>query len=185
MGRLALALLLSLTVGCATTAAPQSLTALMSVQLRERAGMVPSDATMTGRTHEAALHRLQAWAERGGIVVALADLEQRNLRGSIQPGMGGWIILIDRAQGPDAQLYTLLHELAHLLGPANISSDDSEVIAEVATGMVYARLGLDVWPHVAAYLVWRVPSFEAQAAAVQRRGAAIDALVEKLTRATM
>jgi hypothetical protein len=172
------------TQACASTAAiPQSVTLMMQLQIKQRAGIHPPDWSVPGDSHQLYFVRLQAWAEASGVVVAPAVLERRNQRGSIQYGHGGWIILIERGLTGNEKLHTLLHELGHLLASGKAPELESEVIAEMVSAMVCQRLGLDVWPQTAAYLVMRVPDFEIQARAVQFSGARIDAVVEKLTQA--
>lgn len=177
----ALLLLLALSA-CASAPVPLSLTAMMRMQLRERAGLY-GDSEVPDATHEPHYRQLIAWAERHKIIVSEAALGQRGIRGSSQPGVGGWIILIERDIPTNDKLTTLLHELGHIYGPSARTEQEREVIAELVAAMVCQRLGLDVWPQSASYLAGRVPDLELQTRTVQREGVKLDALVAALTKA--
>lgn len=180
MRGLLIAALLSLSA-CASAPVPVSLTAMMRLQLKERAGLYPDDWIVKGATHEAQYVQLQAWAEQQGIRVMTGPLWKFGLMGRVWFSDDVWTILINRDLGPDAKFYTLLHELGHLYGPATLNDGDGEVFAEMTAGLVCQRVGLPVWPEMAAYLVRRVPSLDQQAQTVQRHGVAIDRLVDRLT----
>jgi hypothetical protein len=180
MRGLLIAALLSLSA-CASVV-PLSVTALTTMQLRERAGLYPADWIVSGSAHASQLAALKAWAEDNEIVVVTANLRPLGLRGSAQPGyLGGWIIRLDRRLEPDAQLWTLLHELGHIYGPNARTEEEREVIAELVAALVCARVGLNVWPQVTAYVASRAPVLEAQSRIVQLHGAQIDRLVDRLT----
>lgn len=181
MGRIAVLLTVMLSA-CATAPVPLSLGALTRLQIQERAGLFPPDCGVDGHAHEAQYVTLAAWAERNNIVVAPAVLSRRNIRGSVQQGYGGWIVLIGRDLSPDEKLYTLLHELGHIYGPRPPTDDDREMMAEMIAAMVCERIGMNVWPQTTCYLSWRVPSLDDQAWAVQRHGAEIDRTVDALVR---
>lgn len=166
---------------CASAPVPISLTALMQMQLKERAGIYPDEWTIAGTSHDAQYVKLAAWTEAQGIVVSEADLTRRQLRGCVQPGHGGWVILINRGMSPNGKLQTLLHELGHVYGPKASSEADRETIAELVAALVCARVGLNVWPEVTAYVASRAPVLEAQSRIVQLHGARIDRLVDRLT----
>lgn len=169
---------------CASATPPASLVALQQVQLRQRAGVYAHDFTVLGKSHQAYYDRLKAWAEDFDTIVTTAHLGSRGLRGSIQPAYGGGpVILIEEDMTPNSKLYTLVHELAHLLGPKVSTEAEREVIAEVTAAMVCQRLGLDVWPQTAAYLAWNIPKEDDQTRPVQLHGAQIDALVMKIVKA--
>lgn len=177
-GTLLLLLLLS---ACASVPLPVSVTAMMQMQLKERAGIYPDEWTIAGASHEAQYVRLAAWTEAQGIVVSEADLTRRQLRGCVQPGHGGWVILLHRGLSPNGKLQTLLHELGHVYGPKASTEADRETIAELVAALVCARVGLNVWPEVTAYVATRAPVLEAQSRIVQLHGVRIDRLVDRLT----
>lgn len=184
MRRRAIALLLGcLFTACASVPLPLSVTALTTMQLRERAGLYPPCCELPGASHTAQLAAVKRWADREGIVVTSADLHRRNLRGSTQAGYGGPVVLLDRSLSPNGELFTLLHELGHLYGPQPAIELEREVIAELIAAMVCQRLGLDVWPQATSYLAMRVPDLELQTQTVQRYGARIDTTAEMLTKA--
>lgn len=180
MKRLVLALTLLLGACATATPQPASLTAMMQMQMREQAGIY-SDWHVEGNAHQAQYDRLVRWVEQNDIVVSMAKLEKRELRGSTQLGYKGWVILLHHSLSVDAKLWTLLHELAHLFGPEGRTEQEREVIAELTAAMVCERLGLNVWPQSTGYLNYRVPIHEVQTWTVQRTGREIDRLVDALT----
>lgn len=179
----AIVALLVLLTGCASVPMPQSVTAFQQIRLKQQVGFYPQDWYVPGTDHAAQYDRLVGWAEDQGIVIADANLDRRQYMGTIQAGVGGWVVLIHQGLTPNGKLYTLLHELGHLYGRAKIAGEDSEVVAEMVTAMACQRLGLNVWPQTTSYLAHRVPSLETQASAVQRYGATIDTVVAKLVTA--
>jgi hypothetical protein len=185
MGRRIGIALLALCVTACASVQPVSVSssALSQLQLRARAGLYPPDWSVRGDSHAAALERLEAWSAHKGIVIAPAPISEKNLLGhtSFSP-YTGWIVLINRDLSTNNRLYTLLHELGHVLGPHNLSEDASEVIAEMVSAQVCQRIGLDVWPQTTAYLAINT-SVASQYATVARYGLQIDAIVDGLSRA--
>lgn len=178
---LSLCILLS---ACASTLpVPVSLTALMQIQLRERAGLHAGDWEVGGDSHAANLARLEQWAEHADIIVTTAPISRKQLLGHTQyGGYTGWVILISRDLTPNGRLYTLLHELGHVLGPQHLDSASAEVVAEMVAAMVCERLGLDVRAQTAAYLTAHVP-LDMQSRVVQLHGERIDNIVTTLATA--
>ncbi len=177
-----LLILLLVSGGCATAGLPASFLAMQRMQIRELAGHYPSDFTVKGDSHRTQYKRLAEWAEDNGIVVTEAGLARRSLRGSVQPGYGGWVILIEREQPPNAKLSTLLHELGHVFGPKGNTELEREVIAEMIAAMACEAVGLDMWPQATSYLAYRVPALDTQMSLVARVGAGIDNTAKALAK---
>jgi hypothetical protein len=184
MGRITATIVLTaMLAGCASAALPPSrtVTALVALQLRARAGLYPGDWLVSGDSHAPQLTRLLAWADDEGVVVAYASIEKKHLLGHASFTLhAGWIVLLNDRMTVNMQLYILLHELAHVYGPSDLFDDQAEVVAMLVAAQVCEDAGLGVWPQTTAYLATRVP-VERQTATVQRYAKQIDAVVLKLS----
>lgn len=166
---------------CAHAPLPSSLTAMVQLQMRQRAAMFPGSVYLPGSSHQAHFRTLKAWTESKNVIVTLADLSRRELRGSIQPGYGGPVILLEQDLEPNEHLHILLHELGHLFGPKPALEADREVVAELVAVLTCEQLGLDAWGQTALYLSRWAVDLDQQMRTAQIHGPAIDALVARLT----
>lgn len=178
--------LLVVSFACASAPrSPRSLEALTQLQVRQRAGLYHAQEwSVAGDSHKATFDRLRTWANDRGIFVLDAPLDRKSLLGYANRSQYlGWLVLINENLPPNNQLYTLLHELAHVYGPLKVlGAPAGETFAELVAGMVCQNLGLDVWRQTTAYVAGHQPMDE-QTATVQQHGLAIDALVDTLTQA--
>lgn len=97
---------------------------------------------ITGDSHERYLAPLQELAGRMGITVGIETITSTP-RGYYD--VKAQHIVVDSGQPVNAQVRTLVHELAHAHGVtyADYSRGEAEVIAETAATTVCSRLGLD------------------------------------------
>lgn len=176
---------LAFVLGCATAPPAGSYEAWSRLAMMQRAGAYPTDWAIPGETHAAQLATLEKWTEAQGYILAPAHLQRKNLLGHVSlTNLAGWVILVDPDRPADARLYTLLHELAHILGPTKlgVTAENDETFAEVVTVIVCDRLGLSAWPQTAAYLHQNVP-LDVQERFVSAHEKDIDAVVAKLVQA--
>lgn len=181
--RLAL-LPLAFALACATAPQAGAYGAWARLAMLQRAGAYPPDWAIAGDSHAAQLATLEQWTEEQGYVLAPAHLQRKNLLGHVsRTNLAGWVILVDPDRPANARLYTLLHELAHILGPDKLGvAEHDETFAEVVTTIVCDHIGLSAWPQTASYLHQNVP-LDVQERFVASHEKQIDAVVATLTKA--
>jgi hypothetical protein len=157
--------------------------ALQRVQLREESSLLPDEWVIEGHTHVGNLERLIVWTELQNIVYALAHLQRRRYHGLVKRSeLVDWILIVDQDLPSNSQLYTLVHELAHIYAPKIKDVEMAETFAELTAVQVCEHIGLDTWWQTASYLYAKT-SIDAQARTVMLYGPQIDRVVEKLSKA--
>lgn len=157
MRRLVLALCLVATgCGLATTStrSPDSPTLLAWRHFSgvQQAGLYASSTFIDGDALAPRLAMLEKWTRRRFVLADANLLDQDFVGYSVwRSRVLGWVILIDKDLPPNMRFYTLVHELAHVLGPP-LPDPDSEVFAEMTAAQVSEAVGFDFWAHTATYL---------------------------------
>lgn len=176
-----------LLMACAAPAVAPSLSPSLAAFNRlivlEQAGADDDDWIITGSAHAAQLAHLQAWALKNSIIVTITPLDRKRLFGATIPTqLLGWTIFIDAKSAPDGQLYTLLHELAHVFSPKNLTTAQSEIFAELIAVQAADKHGLDGWRQTAGYLAAHATTSE-QFWTLHAHATEMDALVARFSRA--
>lgn len=184
MRRLLLALCLVATgCGLTTTSTPsaESPTVLAWRHFSgvQRSGLYAASPFIEGDALAPRLAMLEQWTQHR-FVLADANLVDRDFVGySVwRSRVLGWVILIDRDLPANMRFYTLVHELAHVLGPP-LPDPDSEVFAEMTAAQVSEAVGFDFWAHTATYLKSRA-TLEQQERIAYRWAPQMDAIVRVL-----
>jgi antirestriction protein ArdC len=136
-----------------------------------------------GEQHAALLQPLHAFAESLGCSVVLEDLASP-LGGFYEPSTGR--IALNRTRSPDAQLHTLIHELAHALVDRAREEQDpeltyasEELVVESVAFTVAGSVGLDTREYSIPYLAsWSQRS--ASITEIHRHATLIDRLAARL-----
>jgi hypothetical protein len=168
-------------VACAsTTTASPTLTTFQHLRLLQTSDFISADWRPDGSAHAPALRALERWAEAQRITVSYAALGHKTYMGHAQQSeLLGWVVLIDRDLGADAQLYALAHELGHVYSPPLRIVEEREVFAELVAVQVCAAVDLDVSRETALYLAARTTADD-QERVIRARSADIDRVVQTL-----
>lgn len=138
-----LLLLFVLTQACASAPVSGRTAAALIV------AVAPSeDWAVEGSDHVLQLQRLEGWCARQGITVEVQPMEKYLGATDVKDRN----IYLSATLSPNDQLYTLLHEVAHVYQPRELNEREQEAWAELIASAVIARLGLPLWPQTSAYL---------------------------------
>jgi hypothetical protein len=176
MRRLALALVVTLAVACATSGGLTSIQFKSMLETHAAAGIIPEDWAEyqpEGSAHSKTFLKLVAHAGRQGIKVYGTDMAD-TFSNILEPGetlFGYYLpasdavenklpavphIFLEKSLSPDAMLQTLAHELGHhyatVMAPRLTGEEDGQVFAEAVAFLVCQAIGLDTFKSSAGYL---------------------------------